>query len=689
MFQFSYSQTTHIHVDQFGYQTGASKVAVLANPQIGFNSSLSYVPSATIEVRDFSNDQVVFTGAPSEYDSLNVDDVSGDAGWWFDFSSVTTQGTFYIHDVGNNLSSHPFEIEDEPYREILRAATKTFYLNRCNFTKEEPYIDSSWADGMNFSNPLQDANCRLFTDQANASLERNLSGGWFDGGVYNKSVSNAFYSVHTLLTAYQKSTALYTDNWNIPESGNGVPDLLDELKWELDWLFKMTNVDGSVQNKVGHQNYGDNTDSPPSANTDQRFYGPTCSSSTIGAASIFAHAAVVFNDIPTMQTYAAQLQAKAELCYTTGVAFFNNNNFQTDCDTVGIASGGTDWSIERQLQGLISAAIYLHKATGDPTYELFLINNGFLVSPLQDNYWSAYSLPMCDALIYYASLTSGVNTGMQGSIISSANSGLTDNWSGYFGMTPEVGLYRDYMPSWAYGSGSNYGKAGYGCLNIAIADLGAGNTVSLREKAESMLHTFHGVNPIGTVYLSNMYDFGAENPVNEIYHYWFADGTDYDHALNSLKGPPPGYVVGGPNKNYSVTTMVPPYGQPFSKSYLDFNDGWPNNAWQISEPEIPIQAFYIRLLSDIIGSEFANLETTKLETQELKLYPNPANDKIFIIGNDEFISYEIFNLSGKRLLNSSNSKPKTGIDISSLSKGLYIVKIETSEGWATSRFEKI
>lgn len=54
---------------------------------------------------------------------------------------------------------------------------------------------------MNFMNPLQDANCRNIFDRDNAALERELSGGWFDAGDYNKYVTFASSSVHDLLWA--------------------------------------------------------------------------------------------------------------------------------------------------------------------------------------------------------------------------------------------------------------------------------------------------------------------------------------------------------------------------------------------------------------------------------------------------------------------------------------------------------
>jgi len=75
-----------------------------------------------------------------------------------------------------------------------------------------------------------------------------------------------------------------------------------------------------------------------------------------------------------------------------------------------------------------------------------------------------------------------------------------------------------------------------------------------------------------------------------------------------LYGPAPGFVTGGANPNFSVGALSPPSGQPLQKSYLDFNDGWPNNSWEISEPAIYYQAAYLRLIASIVG--VGNIDNT-------------------------------------------------------------------------------
>jgi hypothetical protein len=103
-----------------------------------------------------------------------------------------------------------------------------------------------------------------------------------------------------------------------------------------------------------------------------------------------------------------------------------------------------------------------------------------------------------------------------------------------------------------------------------------------------------------------MYEHGAANCANEFYHSWFGDGTIYDDALTSPNGPAPGYVPGGANPSfvqdsaYTGPRLAPPLDQPIQKSYKDWNTGWPEDSWQITEPGIYYQAAYLYLLSRFV-----------------------------------------------------------------------------------------
>ena len=137
-----------IHVDQFGYAPTAEKVAVLSNPIVGYNAALSYTPPARMEVRNSVTNAVAFGGPVTVWNSGSTQANSGDQGWWFDFSALTATGSYYVFDPVGNQRSAVFEITPNPYGNVMLAAVKMFYYNRCNMAKAAPYAQSKWTDGI-------------------------------------------------------------------------------------------------------------------------------------------------------------------------------------------------------------------------------------------------------------------------------------------------------------------------------------------------------------------------------------------------------------------------------------------------------------------------------------------------------------------------------------------------------------
>lgn len=588
------TQSDFIKIDQFGYQINAEKVAVLTNPEVGFNAAQSYTPGSTFEVRVSGTNALEFSGSIQQWNGGALQIQSGDRGWWFDFSSVQTPGNYYVYDPVNNFSSYEFDIREDIYSSILEATGRMFYYNRCGMGKSEPFAEANWTDGMNFA---QDQNARFVDDPNNVSLYRDVSGGWFDAGDYNKYVNYTNNTLHDLLWAYQQAPDVFTDNWNIPESGNNIPDILDEIKWELDWLLKMVNPDGRVHMKVGSIDFSENESSPPSANTDPRYYGPTCSSAEIATAGMFAHASIVFSQISGMESYATNLETQAENVWQQVLVKLNNNTLEINCDQA-LTSSDSDEDADQQRSDAFSAAIYLYALTGNSSYGNYIMNNTADSGPLEIGAWDNYHLPEIDALLYYTTL-SNANVALSQDIITSFSNDIDNNWNTYYGWT-ENDLYRSFMPDWSYHWGSNSPKAAFGVLNYVIEEYNVNSSLDFIKRQKETLHYFHGVNPLNKCYLSNMSSYGAENSVQELYHTWFFDGTVWDNATTEL-GPAPGFVTGGPNQTYTANTnLSPPYNQPAQKSYLDFNTSWPDNSWEITEPAIYYNAIYLRLLSQMV-----------------------------------------------------------------------------------------
>ena len=686
-YQIGFVQTISpfIHVDQFGYTPDMDKFAVISNPQVGYNSGLSYIAGSTYQVRNFVTDATVYTGSPEVWNSGNTHTQSGDQGWWFDFSSVTTPGIYYILDASTTHKSAPFEISTNPYQKVLQAAFKMFYYNRCNHTKESPYANENWTDVDNF---FQDANTRDAFDQSNAATEKDMTGGWFDAGDYNKYVTFAHDPVHHLLSAYEENSSIFGDDWNIPESGDGLPDILNEVIWELEWLKKMINPDGSVHIKMGSLDYSINDNSPPSANTEPRYYAPTCSSASLAIASMFAKAALVLKNFPGYITYANELETTAELCWDVYETAFNNSALGYNCDDQTVKAGDADWTHQDQVNYGLVASIYLFDLTGDVSYNSFVSTNYGQAELISGNFITLdQSIPL-DALLHYSSLT-GANPTAVSSIETVTEDAITNDWGEYFKFRNND-LYRSHNPDWIYYWGSNMGKANIGNLNLILAKHSVipDSNTSLRYKAEENLHYFHGINPQGIVYLTNMYGYGGDRCANEMFHTWFADSSVWDNALTSSMGPAPGYLTGGPNQAYTGS-LSPPMGQPLQKCYLDYNDGYNDVAYEITEPAIYYQAAYVRYLANFVNTT-TNSNSIDVEAikNQITILPNPTDDFFHVRGLLQNYAVDILDASGNLLFTETPLGSDALINTSSLNPGFYFVRIH-HESIGTLKVEKI
>lgn len=603
--------TPHIKIDQFGYFPNSRKVAVIVDPQTGYNSAESFSPGTganQYQVRRWTDDAVVHTGTITAWNSGATHAQSGDRGWWFDFSVLNTPGSYYVFDVTNNVGSYRFEIGNNIYTDALREAVRVFFYQRINFAKQTPYVEAKWSDAACFERANQDRFATSRFDKGNAATARDVHGGWMDAGDYNKYVTFTLSPLCNLLETYRLHSDIFADNYNIPESGNGIPDLLDEVKWELDWLKRMQDATGTngLFLKVGADNY--NTGTPPSTDANPRYYLPECTSSTLTGAAVFALAGIVYRSLPqpAMVTYGNDLITRAANAYTRAITTTSNfTTFSTTCDDQDIKSGDADAGADDQREMAIIAAAYLYEATGNTTYRTAFDNLYTQARPYSFGWWGPYYTAVQRAMLRYTLLpgaTSSVVNNIRNSKAAQNGNLSINNYNA------NTDLYRSYMPDDQYHWGSNEVKCNAGNHNLDFVsfNVNTGQHILYREVAESYLHWFHGVNPMGKVMLSNMSAFGGDNSVNEFYHTWFGDGTNWDNVQTSLYGPPPGYVPGGPNKNFAITTINPPYGQPAQKSYREWNTGWNGsfneNSWEITEPSIYGQAAYISLLARVVGN---------------------------------------------------------------------------------------
>lgn len=590
-----------IVVDQFGYLPELEKRAIIRDPQQGYDARESFRPGSRYAVIDTRSGKTVFEGAPRPWKNGQVDSVSGDKVWWFDFTSVSRPGRYVVRDLERRTDSFEFEISNNVYTPVLKAAFKTFYLQRAGFEKRAPHAPAGFADRASHLGLRQDSQATLFSRKGDRATARDLRGGWYDAGDYNKYTNWTADYVIVLLHAYAENPVIWTDDFGIPESGNGVPDILDEVKWGLDWLSRMQNRDGSMLSVLGLD-----TAAPPSAAKGPSHYGAPNTSATLTSAGAFALAATIYGRNAASRQQANIYGQRAVRAWAwaeknPNVVFKNNDDAQ---GSTGLGAGQQEVDRKGRQQKRLLAASYLFALTGEAQYARAAEQLYERLKPIDPYYTNAFDADLTFTLTYLARQPR-LASGFRNRIMRDFKGHVTQADNGLKAVMDGRDAYGAHIQEYTWGSNKTKAKKGSIFTQAVINKIGGASEKQYNNAASHYLHYLHGVNPLGKSYLSSMERYGAENPVRKLYHSWFTGD----------KRPAPGFLVGGPNPYYErdeccnsscgpqgdrlcrIPKMSPPSGQPAAKSYTDFNDGWPLNSWQVTENSNGYQAAYIRLLS--------------------------------------------------------------------------------------------
>ncbi|MEM9510017.1 MAG: glycoside hydrolase family 9 protein [Cyanobacteria bacterium P01_E01_bin.35] len=228
---------TAIVVNQVGYLPTWQKTALFLNNQ---------KPTAHPQLINRDTRKVVRTIQP---DREIQDTATPDAISTIDFTDITQPGTYYFRQ--GKLTSVPFAIGREIYQQPLITLLRSYYLQRCGVEVNDPVTG--------ISHPpchVKDG-AVAHTDRHHAAGDNiEALGGWHDAGDYGKYVTTTAVTIARLLNLYEKYPQLFPDGQlTIPESGNGISDLLDEMQFGLDWLLKMQREDGAVYRKLSGEKW--------------------------------------------------------------------------------------------------------------------------------------------------------------------------------------------------------------------------------------------------------------------------------------------------------------------------------------------------------------------------------------------------------------------------------------------------
>ena len=561
---------------------------MIRDPEVGYDAAAHFTPGHIYAVVDQSTGKIAKQGPPTPWNGGATDSVSGDKVWWFDFSDVTTPGTYAVVDIDKGLRSPEFQIDDQVYRNVLRDATRMYFYQRAGFKKTAETVGSDWADAASHMGPGQDPQtgpwqARHGLSSSDASQIKDLHGGWFDAGDYNKYTSWTAGNVIVLLRAYRENPTAFGDDTGIAEFGNGVPDILDEVKWALDWLARMQNSDGSLLCVQGLDQA-----SPPSAATGPSYYGPETTAASLMGAAAFAYAARIYSarSEADLRAYGDDLATRAKRAWDWATAnprvLYYNNDDAKQPGSRGLASGQQEMDDAQRLFAKFEAAVYLYELTNDAIYKDFVeLHYTSIVASYGPTQWDT---DRQEVLLDYTRLPN-ISVQVKSAILDTFLANMTRNGDQLPMILGNKDAYRSPMKDYTWGS--NQSKAQQARLYelLALYDKDPATAAEADSAAMEYLHYIHGVNPLGLVYLTNMKSAGASHSASTMFHNWFAHGTRWERVSETTPGPPPGYLVGGPNPFYSndkctgyrcyLTTFslfsnsyAPPLGQPALKSYL-------------------------------------------------------------------------------------------------------------------------
>lgn len=484
-----------INLNQVGYLPNAVKVAVMNGDAITDKAS----------VVDCATGKAVYEG---DVAAASMNKSTGRNEARFDFSSVTAPGTYKI--VAGDKESFEFKIGADVYDEAFKASLRMFYLQRC---------------GMELTSDLAGdyAHPACHTEKATVfgtSEKIDVSGGWHDAGDYGRYVVSGAKAAADLMLAYKLYPNAFDDALNIPESGNGVPDVIDEVRYELDWLFKMQNSKGGVYHKVTCANFPGFV--MPEEETEELIVTPVSTTATADFAAVMAMASVVFAefDMPYSQRCLdAATRATNYLESHKGVEGTKNPD--------GIVTG--EYPDDKDIDERIWAYAELYKATGEAVYdEEFskLMQSG--ASCAADLGWQGVS-----AYAGYAYLSAPTKGKFYDAVLASFMGGIADVEA-----TASTDSYNSSLKEYPWGSNMTIANNGmYVLLYDKIAGYAKGDEI-----ARQQLNYLLGTNGTGYCFLTG---FGTLSPT-----------APHHRPSQAKKAAVPGMVAGGPNQN-----LEDPYAQ--------------------------------------------------------------------------------------------------------------------------------
>ncbi|MEV7214381.1 glycoside hydrolase family 9 protein [Kitasatospora cineracea] len=508
-----------VRVNQLGYLPDGPKRATVV--------SSATAPLAW-QLRDSSGAQVA-SGATTVH---GADQASGQSTHLVDFGGYTGTGSGFTLVVGG-LASHPFDISASLYDGLRADSLNFFYQQRSGIP-----IDAALAGGSAYARPAghlgvapNKGDTGVPCQAGVCDYRLDVRGGWYDAGDQGKYVVNGGIATWELVNSFERArrsggdAALGDSTLRVPERGNGVPDVLDEARWELEFLLRMQVPEGKPMAGMAFHKIHDAqwTALPtrPELDDQQRELHKPSTAATLNLAATAAQCARVY--APYDAAFAARCLDAARRAWTAAEA--NPNVLAPATDSTG---GGAyeDADVSDEFYW---AAAELLATTGESQYRDAVTSSPLHAKPADAFWWGG------TATLGRITLATVPGVALPADDVARLRGLLTGAADGYLSTMGGQGYAVPLAPD-GYVWGSNSSVANNAMvLGVAYELTGAAR---YRTGALETMDYLLGRNALDRSYVSG---YGARAAENEHHRFW-AHQNDA-----SLPHPPAGSFAGGPN----------------------------------------------------------------------------------------------------------------------------------------------
>ncbi|SDD45976.1 glycoside hydrolase family 9 protein [Auraticoccus monumenti] len=578
-----------IRVNQVGYLPDGPKQATL-------------VTDATepLEYEVLADGIVVHTGQTVP---AGLDETAGTDVHELDFSDYRPDvvDADAVHEIAvDGEVSFEFAVRDDLYQQLRADALNYFYPARSGIAIDGGIMDGQPDAGeyTRDAGHVEDPDSSLVADSPNrgdvdvrclspetegdywkygdwsCDYTLDVVGGWYDAGDHGKYVVNGGISVGQVLSTYERTlysptgtgSALGDGSLNIPESDNGVPDPLDEARWELEWMLSMQAPDGAQHAGMVHHKIADVdwTGLPllPSEDPQERYLHRPSTAATLNLAAVAAQGARLW--APYDQAFADELLAAARVAWDAAVATPDLFEPAPNADP---SPGSGPYDDDEVGDEFYWAAAELFLTTGEEAFEEHVLGSPFhtadIWSPSGFSWGSTAALGRMDLATVESDLPG--RDDVRASVVEGA-----DRYLGWQQAQPFGTAYPGNEGVYEWGSNS-------AVLNNQVVIATAFDLTSDQVYADAVLEAMDYL--LGRNALNNSYITGYGDVFSDDQHSrWFAHSIDPD-----LPNPPRGSVAGGPNSDvgtwdpvisglYDEERMCAP-----QRCYLDDIQSWSTN----------------------------------------------------------------------------------------------------------------